>query len=80
MLGLFCGIQLFGASTAACENSFSCLQKVLSEQRMSMSHRRSSLVHLAYESDITNNIKLDDEIVEVLTSTTPEFMKCFTPY
>ena len=56
---------MFGASTAACENSFSCSQRVLSKQRMRVNHRRkSSLVHVAYESDITNNIKLD-EFVEV---------------
>ena len=68
---LFCGVQLFGASTAACENFFSCLQRVLSKQRMSMNHRRkSSLVHLAYESDITNNIKLD-EFVEVFRNKHP---------
>ena len=68
---LFCGVQLFGASTAACENSFSCLQGVLSKQRMSMNHRRkSSLVHLAYESDITNNIKLD-KFVEVFRNKHP---------
>ena len=32
---LFCGVQLFGASTAASENSFSCLQRVLSKQATS---------------------------------------------
>ena len=28
---LFCEVQLFGASTAACENSFSCSQRVLNK-------------------------------------------------
>ena len=38
---------------------------------MGMNHRRkSSLVHLAYESDITNNIKLD-EFVEVFENKHP---------
>ena len=42
---LFCGVQLFGASTAACENCFSCSQRMLSKQRMSMNHRRKSIWH-----------------------------------
>ena len=69
----FCGVQLFGACTATCENFFSCLQRVLRKQRMSMNHRGntgSSLVHVAYESDITNNIKLDD-FVEVFKNKHP---------
>ena len=64
-------MAIWGASTAASENSFSCLQRVLSKQRMSMNHgRKSSLVNLAYESDITNNIKLD-EFVEVFKNKHP---------
>ena len=68
---LFCGVQLFGASAAACEKSFSCLQRVLSKQRLSMTQKRKSgLIHLAYESDITNNINLDD-FVDIFKTTHP---------
>ena len=71
---LFCGVQLFGASTAACENSFSCLQRVLSKQRLSMTQKRKSgLIHLAYESDITNNINLDD-FVDIFKTAHPRRM------
>ena len=47
------------------------MQRVLSKQRMSMNHRRkSSLVQQAYESDVTNNNKLD-ELVEVFKNKHP---------
>ena len=71
---LFYGVQLLGASTAAYENSFSCLQRVLSKQRLSMTQKRKSgLIHLAYESDITNNINLDD-FVDIFKTTHPRRM------
>ena len=49
-----------GVSTAACENSFSCLTRVLRPYRRSMSHdRKSSLVVLAFEKNITKALDLE---------------------
>ena len=47
-------------STAICENSFSCLTRVLRPYRRSMTHdRKSSLVVLAFEKSITKVLDLD---------------------
>ncbi|KAK0144461.1 Zinc finger MYM-type protein 1 [Merluccius polli] len=44
----------FGASTAMCENSFSTLKSVLTDNRLSMLHQRKAhLVQLAFERDLT---------------------------
>ena len=64
---LLCGAQLFRGSTAACENSFSCLQRILSKQRLSLTQcRKSSLIPL--ESDITNNIDPNDFLTVLRTN------------
>ena len=43
----------FGASTAMCENSFSTLKSVLTDNRLSMlHHRKAHLVQLAFERDL----------------------------
>lgn len=45
---------MFGASTAMCENSFSILKSVLTDNRLSMLHQRKAhLVQLAFERDLT---------------------------
>ena len=49
-----------GVSTAACENSFLCLTRVLRPYRNFMSHdRKSSLVVLAFEKNITKALDLE---------------------
>jgi len=49
-----------GISTAACENSFSCLTRVLRPYRRSMTHaRKSNLVLLAFEKAVTESISMD---------------------
>ena len=47
-----------GASTAACENSFSTLKSVFSEHRRSMlQKRKAQLIQLAFEKDLTHKFK-----------------------
>lgn len=47
-----------GASTAACENSFSTLKSVFSEHRRSMLHKRKAqLIQLGFEKDLTHRFK-----------------------
>lgn len=49
-----------GISTASCENSFSCLTRVLRPYRRSMTHaRKNSLVVLAFEKAITKSLNMD---------------------
>lgn len=49
-----------GISTASCENSFSCLSRVLRPYRRSMTHaRKNSLVILAFEKAITKSLNMD---------------------
>ena len=44
----------FGASTAMCENSFSTLKNVFTDQRLRMTHnRKENLVQMAFEKDLT---------------------------
>uniref|UniRef100_A0A8C1TJI1 TTF-type domain-containing protein n=1 Tax=Cyprinus carpio TaxID=7962 RepID=A0A8C1TJI1_CYPCA len=55
----------FGASTATCENSFSTLKNVFTDNRRSMLHQRKAhLVQLAFERDLTR--KFRDEWKETL--------------
>jgi hypothetical protein len=58
---LFAYASTFGTSTAVCENSFSCLTRMLTPYRRSMLQRRlSNLVLLSFEKDLTD--KLDREL------------------
>lgn len=53
-----------GVSTATCENSFSCLTRILRPTRRSMSHeRKTSLVLLAFEKSITCSLNMDEFIM-----------------
>jgi len=57
---LFASASTFGTFTAVCENSFSCLTRMLTPYRRSMLQRRlSNLVLLSFEKDLTE--KLDRE-------------------
>lgn len=57
---LFACASTFGTSTAVCENSFSCLTRMLTPYRRSMLQRRlSNLVLLSFEKELTD--KLDRE-------------------
>ncbi|CAM4607110.1 unnamed protein product [Leuciscus chuanchicus] len=48
----------FGASTAMCENSFSTLKNVFTDNRRSMLHQRKAhLVQLAFERDLTRKFR-----------------------
>ncbi|CAM4655053.1 unnamed protein product [Leuciscus chuanchicus] len=48
----------FGASTAMCENSFSVLKNVFTDNRRAMNHtRKSQLVQLAFERDLTKKMR-----------------------
>uniref|UniRef100_A0A671QMD9 DUF4371 domain-containing protein n=1 Tax=Sinocyclocheilus anshuiensis TaxID=1608454 RepID=A0A671QMD9_9TELE len=48
----------FGASTAMCENSFSVLKNVFTDNRRAMNHtRKAQLVHLAFERDLTKKLR-----------------------
>ncbi len=48
----------FGASTATCENSFSTLKNVFTDNRRSMLHqRKAQLVQLAFERDLTRKFR-----------------------
>ncbi len=48
----------FGASTATCENSFSTLKNVFTDNRRSMLHQREAqLVQLAFERDLTRKFR-----------------------
>lgn len=50
-----------GISTATCENTFSCLTRVLKPYRVSMSNeRKCNLVLLAFEKSITQKLDLND--------------------
>ena len=50
-----------GISTASCENSFSCLTRVLRPNRLSMTHlRKNNLVVLAFEKRLTQSLCMDD--------------------
>ena len=52
--------MILGISIATCENSFSCLTRVLRPQRRSMSHeRKSKLVLLAFEKSLCKAIDMD---------------------
>ena len=49
-----------GISTATCENSFSCLTRILKAHRRSMTHeRKSNLVLFAFEKSLTKDIDMD---------------------
>ncbi|CAM2117378.1 unnamed protein product [Caretta caretta] len=53
-------VLLFGASTAACEHSFSCLKRILSHHGMRMiQERKRNLILMSYESDLTSELNLD---------------------
>ncbi|CAM5128528.1 unnamed protein product [Eretmochelys imbricata] len=53
-------VLLFGASTAACEHSFSCLKRILSHHWMRMiQERKRNLILMSYESDLTSELNLD---------------------
>ncbi len=48
----------FGASTATCENSFSTLKNVFTDNRRSMLHqRKAQLLQLAFERDLTRKFR-----------------------
>ncbi|GAA6087426.1 zinc finger MYM-type protein 1-like [Tachysurus ichikawai] len=62
---------MFGASTAMCENSFSGLKNVFTDHRRVMSHtRKSQLVHLAFERDLTKKFRhsLKDLVLQKFNS------------
>ena len=42
---LLSGARHFGASTTACENSFSCLQLISSKSKLSMTHERKKKLY-----------------------------------
>ncbi len=51
-------VLTFGASTASCENSFSTLKNVFTDNRRSMLHqRKAQLVQLAFERDLTRKFR-----------------------
>ena len=53
------GVTL-GASTAKCENFFSVLKTVMRDCKQSIKHaRKAHFVQLAFESDLTEQIKTD---------------------
>ena len=57
---LYISAATFGASTASCENSFSCLTRVFTPFRRTMTHtRKSNLVLLAAEKHRTSEIDLE---------------------
>lgn len=54
---LFASASTFGTSTAVCENSFSCLTRMLTPYRRSMLQKRlSNLVLLSFEKDLTDQL------------------------
>lgn len=56
MMKLFTAIQTFGCSTAACESSFSTVNRVNRLNRLSMSEKRlADLSFLAFESKMIND-------------------------
>ena len=62
---VYAGGFTFGVSNASCENSFSALTRVYTPFRRSMTHtRKSNLIILAYEKDITGSITLDEFLTE----------------
>jgi hypothetical protein len=62
---VYAGGFTFGVSNASCENSFSALTRVYTPFRRSMTHKRkSNLIILAYEKDITGSITLDEFLTE----------------
>ena len=57
---LYAGALTFGATTPACEASFSVLTHVLTPYRRSMTHRRkSNIVLIAYEDKETDSLDND---------------------
>jgi len=57
-----------GVSTATCENTFSCLTRILKPSRVSMCHnRKCQLVLLAFEKKLTQTLDLD-EFVRIFSS------------
>jgi hypothetical protein len=62
---LYVSAATIGASTAVCESSFSCLSRVLTPFRRSMTHgRKSNLVILAAGKHRTAMLDLDKFLVE----------------
>ena len=62
---LYVGALTIGISTATCENSFSALARVLRPHRKSMTHsRKASLVILAFEKKLCNEIDFDEFIAK----------------
>ncbi len=58
---LYVTALVIGVSSASCESSFSTLSRVLTPYRRTMSHKRKiSLVILAHEKSITNNLDVDE--------------------
>lgn len=65
---LFASASTFGTSTAVCENSFSCLTRMLTPYRRSMLQRRlSNLVLLSFEKDLTENLDRE-QFLEIFRS------------
>ncbi|XP_008180186.1 zinc finger MYM-type protein 1-like [Acyrthosiphon pisum] len=57
---MIAAVEVFGCSSAVCESTFSCLNRVDNPQRQSMSHNRlSNLTLLAFESKRTENLNMD---------------------
>ena len=58
----------FEASTATVENTFSCVTRLLTLFRSSMSHeRKSNFLLVAFEKDITKTVT-DNALIEKFTS------------
>ncbi|GAA6096616.1 zinc finger MYM-type protein 1-like [Tachysurus ichikawai] len=62
---------MFGASNAMCENSLSAIKNVFTDHRRAMCHtRKSQLVHLAFERDLTKRFRhsLKDLVLQKFNS------------
>jgi len=57
---MIAAVEVFRCSSAVCESTFSCLNRVDNPQRQSMSHNwLSNLTLLAFESKRKENLNMD---------------------